>query len=85
MNKPKKSCIGYVVYKNDDRYSYINITSTTVSWGSPQWEKKITDKGTANSKDEIFKIAKENGANQYVKIPEDSTTYKINDFLTMDW
>lgn len=72
------------VYKNDDGYTYINTTSTTVSWGSSQWEEKVTDKGTAKTKEEIVKIAKENGADAFVTIPEDSTTYKINDFLTME-
>lgn len=73
------------VYKTDDGYSYINATSTTVFQGSPQWEERINDSGIAATKEEIVEIAKENGANQYVKIPEDSTIYKINDFLTMDW
>lgn len=72
------------VFKSDEGYSYINTTSTTVSWGSPQWEEKVTDKGSAKTKEDIVEIAKENGADAFVTIPEDSATYKIKDFLTME-
>lgn len=72
------------VYKVENGYRYINTTSTTVSYGSPQWTERVTDSGAVSTKEEIVQIAKDNGSKQYVKFPDDKETYKISDFLNMD-
>ena len=72
------------VYKEENGYRYINTTSTTVSYGSPQWTERVTDSGTVSTKEEIVQIAKDSGSEQYVKFPDDTEAYKISDFLSMD-
>ena len=72
------------VYKEENGYRYINTTSTTVSYGSPQWTERVTDSGTVLTKEEIVQIANDNGSEQYVLFPDDTEAYKISDFLSMD-
>ena len=72
------------VYEAENGYKYINTTSTTVSYGSPQWTERVIDSGTVSTKEEIVQIAKDNGSKQYVTFPDDKETYKISDFLNMD-
>lgn len=72
------------VYKVENGYRYINTTSTTVSYGSPQWNEIVIDSGTVSTKEEIVQIAKDNGSKQYVLFPDDKENYKISDFLSMD-
>ena len=54
--------------------------NTTVSWGSPEWEIKITDSGEVTWTDDVFPVAKKHGAYSYVKIPNDDKTYTIEEF-----
>lgn len=67
----------------DKKFKYINVTSTTESWGSAQWIQKIDNKGKAESLDEIFKIAKKHGSYSYVTLPNDNTLYTIEEFKMM--
>lgn len=76
------------IYKIDNGHAnygfeYINTTNTTKSWGSPEWEVKITDKGKFNWTDGAFTVAKKNNAYSYVKIPGDKKTYSIEEFQGM--
>lgn len=73
------------VYRTDDGFRYVNAKSTTVSYGSPQWRTRITNEGTAATKEEIIEIAKENDAGQFARFPDDTMTYKLKEFLEMDW
>ncbi|MGN1379267.1 MAG: hypothetical protein ACI4XR_02590 [Bacilli bacterium] len=73
------------IYKIDNGeanygFEYINVTSTTEFWGSPNWTYKITDRGKFNWTDEAFIIAKKNGAFSYVTVPNDSKIYTIEEF-----
>ena len=73
------------IYKIDNGHSnygfkYINATSHTVSYGSPQWEQEITSKGKVTWTDDVFKIARDNGAYNYVRIPNDDKAYSIDEF-----
>lgn len=73
------------IYKDDngqDNYgfTYINTTSTTKSYGSPEWETTITKRGPFNWTDEAFVIAKENGAYSYVTVPNSDKTYSVEEF-----
>ena len=57
------------IYKIDNKqanygFKYINTTNTTKSWGSSEWEIKITDKGKFDWTDGAFIVAKENNAYQ---------------------
>ena len=48
------------IYKNkndNSKVNYINVTSTTASYGSAKWKHKITKRGVSSKKD-IFEIAK---------------------------
>lgn len=64
-------------------FKYINTTNTTVSWGSPDWKIKITSRGKVTWTDEVFTIAKNNGAYSYVKLSNDTKTYTIEEFQSM--
>jgi hypothetical protein len=73
------------IYKIDNGqanmgFKYINTVNTTVSWGSPEWEIKITDSGEVTWTDDVFPVAKKHGAYSYVKIPNDDKTYTIEEF-----
>ena len=72
------------VYEAENGYKYINTTSTTVSYGSPQWNERVIDSGSVSTKEEIVQVAKDNGSKQYVLFPDDKEAYKISDFLNMD-
>lgn len=78
---------GERIYKTyvfkDNKYYYINVTSTTESWGSTKWNDVITSKGSANNMDEIFKIAEENNAFSYVMLPDNDGPYSIETYKSM--
>lgn len=70
------------VYRTDDGYQYVNVTSTTVSWGSPQWESKVDKRGRAATREKIVEIAKNHGAGNYVTYPHDrKNTHSIEEFI----
>ena len=76
------------IYKDDnghDNYgfTYINTTSTTRSWGSPEWETEITKRGSFEWTDGAFIVAQENGAYSYVTVPDSDKTYSIEEFEKM--
>lgn len=76
------------IYKidNDQQnygFKYINTTNTTVTDGSTEWKSTITKKGEVGFTTEVFKIAKENNAYSYVKLPNDNNIYEIEEFATM--
>ena len=73
------------IYSADDTFDnygfkYINTTNTTESWGSSNWNTKITGSGVVDWTDDVFKVAKENNAYSYVE--EDGKIYSIEDFAT---
>ena len=68
------------VYETDKGYKYINVTSTTVSWGSPQWNHEVKKTGTVSSKEEVVEIAKKHGADSCVTYPGSFDPYPIEDF-----
>ncbi len=68
------------VYETDKGYKYINVTSTTVSWGSPQWNHAVEKIGTVSSKEEVVEIAKRHGADSCVTYPGSFDPYPIEDF-----
>ena len=76
------------IYKIDNGqanygFEYINTTNTTKSWGSPDWNIKITEKGEFDWTDGAFIVAKKNNAYSYVTIPGDKKTYSIEEFQGM--
>lgn len=76
------------IYKIDNKqanygFKYINVTSTTKSWGSTEWDHKIIDKGEFSWTDLAFDVAKKNGAYSYVTLPNDNETYTIEEFQRM--
>ena len=75
---------GEQIYKTyvfkDNKYYYINVTSTTESWGSTKRKDVITSKGSAKNMDEIFKIASENNAFSYVMLPDNDGPYSIETY-----
>ena len=71
------------IYKNkkySDNYGfdYINTTNTTKSWGSSEWNQKITSRGTVGWTDEVFEIARKNNAYSYVE--EKGKIYTIEEY-----
>jgi len=60
-------------------YKYINTMNSTTSYGSSEWNHKITGEGTVQWTDEVFEKAKENGAYSYVLYNE--KTYTIEEFM----
>jgi hypothetical protein len=72
------------IYKNkkySDNYGfdYINTTNTTKSWGSSEWNQKITSRGTAGWTDEVFEVARKNNAYSYVI--ENGKKYSIEEYM----
>lgn len=76
------------IYKIDNGqanygFKYINVTSTTETYGSPNWIQKITDRGEFDWSEGAFTVAEKNGAYSYVTLPNDSTIYTIEEFQIM--
>ena len=76
------------IYKKDNGHAnsgfdYINVTNTTVSWGSSEWNSKITKRGSVQWTDDVFEVAKENGAYSYVTLPNSNETYTIEQYMSM--
>ncbi len=76
------------IYKVDNKqsnygFNYINVTKTTKSYGSDEWNAKVTKRGTVSWTDEVFSVAEKNYAYSYVTLPNDSKTYTIEEFMTM--
>ena len=69
------------VYETDGGYKYINVTSATVSWGSPKWDHVVDNIGTVSTKEEVIEKAKEHGADSCVTFPGESDAHPISDFL----
>ena len=70
------------VYRTDEGYSYVNVISTTVSWGSPQWKHEVKKRGKADSREKIAEIAKKHGASQFMTYAWDTkTAHTIEEFL----
>ncbi|MDR1100753.1 MAG: hypothetical protein LBL34_00075 [Clostridiales bacterium] len=74
------------IYKIDnghDNYGfkYINVTTSTVSWGSSQSETRITGEGKFDWTDGAFIIARENNAYSYVLLP-DGTIMSPEEFMS---
>ena len=51
------------------------MTSTTKHWGSTEWITKITKRGSVQWTDDVFEIAKENGAYTYLTLPNSDKIY----------
>lgn len=77
----------YIYKKNNGNanygFDYINVTSTTVSWGSSEWNSKITKSGSVQWTDDVFTVAKENGADSFVTLPNSDKIYTIEEFMHM--
>lgn len=76
------------IYKKDNGHAnsgfdYINVTNTTVSWGSSEWNTKITKRGSVQWTDDVFGVAKENNAYSYVTLPNSNNTYTIEEYMHM--
>ena len=70
------------VYKTDKGYKYVNVTSTTVSWGSPQWKHEVNKRGTASTREQIAEIAAKHGATGYCTYFKDyQNTHSIQEFI----
>lgn len=64
-------------------FNYINATSTTVSWGSSEWNTKITKRGSVEWTDNVFEVAKENNAYSFVTLPNSDKAYSIEEYMNM--
>lgn len=73
------------IYKNEDNdskynFKYINTTNTTVSWGNPKWQIKVTERGKVTRVEEVFEVAKKNNSYSYVLLPNDDKNYTVEEF-----
>ena len=71
------------VYETENGYHYINVESTTESWGSPRWRHRIISYGDLETKEEVIEHAKHHGASQHIRFPGDNTPHPIEDFLNI--
>lgn len=71
------------IYKIDNGFKYINTSNTTTSWGSSDWDTKITSSGKVSKADDVFTIAEKNNAYSYVKLPNEDKVYSIDEFKSM--
>ena len=80
----------YVYYHDDGSadqpyYEYINVTSTTVSWGSTFWRDRFDSSGIKYSKEEIVEVARQHNSCDWMTLPGDyRNVYSIDGFLKMD-
>ena len=44
---------------------------------------KVTGRGKVSWTDDVFKVAKENNAYSFVRLPNDDKMYTIEEFMTM--
>ena len=70
------------VYENaDGTYKYINVKSTTTSWGATTWNDVVKGSGTADTRDDVAAAAEEFGSCGFVLLPNDyQTVYTIEEF-----
>jgi len=76
------------IYKIDNDqpnygFRYINVACSTKSWGSSEWNVKVVGKGEVSWTDDVFSVAKENNAYQYVTLPNSEKSYSIEEFQRM--
>lgn len=64
-------------------FNYINVTNTTTSYGSNKWNTKITKKGSVDWTDNVFSVAKENNAYDYVTLSNSDKKYTIEEYMQM--
>ena len=70
------------VYENaDGTYKYINVESTTTSWGASTWNDVVKGSGTADTRDDVVAAAEDFGSCGFVLLPNDyQTVYTIEEF-----
>ena len=70
------------VYENaDGTYKYINVKSTTTSWGATTWNDVVKGSGTADTRDDVAAAAEEFGSCGFVLLPNDyQTVYTVEEF-----
>lgn len=72
----------YVYKTDDDKYEYINVRSTTVSYGAAEWNDVVCGSGTADTREDIVEAAKEFGSCGFVLFADQGTTvFSIDEFL----
>ncbi|MBR6987413.1 MAG: protease complex subunit PrcB family protein [Clostridiales bacterium] len=71
----------YVYETSDGKYEYINIRSTTVSWGAAEWNDIVCGSGAADTREDVVSAAEEFGSAGFVMFNNDSATYSIDEFL----
>lgn len=71
----------YVYETSDGKYEYINITSTTVSWGAAEWNDIVTGSGAADTREDVVSAAEEFGSAGFVMFNNDNNVYSIEEFL----
>ena len=76
------------IYKEDNGlansgFKYINVTNSTVFWGSTESNKKITKRGSVQWTDDVFKVAKKNNAYSNVTLPNNNNIYTIEEYMNM--
>jgi len=76
------------IYKKDNGhanfgFNYINTSTYTESLGSSELITKITKRGSVQWTDDVFKVAKENNAYEYVTLPNSNKKYTIQEYMAM--
>ena len=72
----------YVYKTDDDKYEYINVTSTTVSYGATEWNDVVSGSGAADTREALVLAAKEFGSCGFVMFADKgSTVFSIDEFL----
>ena len=72
----------YVYETVNGKYSYINVLSMTVSYGSTHWKEVVKGSGFADSREDVVEAAKKFGSYGFVIFPDDmQTPHTIEEFL----
>ena len=71
----------YVYETSDGKYEYINIRSTTVSWGAAEWNDIVSGSGAADTREDVVSAAEEFGSAGFVTFNNDNNVYSIEEFL----
>ena len=71
----------YVYETDDGKYSYINVVSSTISWGSSHWNDVVHGSGIVDTRVDIYEVAEDFGSCGAVYYPNDSEPHSIYDFM----
>lgn len=54
-----------------------------MTWGNIKWKSEVSGRGEVTWTDEVFIVARKNGAYEYVLLPDGNKKYTIDEYMEM--